>query len=474
MKYNGEGQLINDLAESYDISEDKTTYAFHLKKNILWHDGQNLTAHDVVFTVNLISDPAYKSPLRGNWQGVETSVIDDFNVEFRIKTPYVGFLNNLTFGVLPKHIWEGVEPENFSLTSLNLEPIGSGPYKYSSYQKDSKGNILTYKLISNPNYFEGKPYLSKITFNFYIDDDSAIDAFNRKEIMGVSGGLSSQKISDVKNPKSTTLHKFIMPRYFAVFFNQNKSLPLASDEVRQALDYATDRQEIIDKVLSGNGDPVHYPILPGMIGYKEDLEKNEFNIEKGNEVLDKNGWTRGDDGFRAKNGAALEISLVTTDWDELSKTADILKSQWEKIGIKVNVSAFSISDIQQNYIRTREYDALLFGQVLVGGDSDPNSFWHSAQKKDPGLNLALFGDSATDKLIEDGRVEFNTEKRTENYVEFQKKLHSEAPAVFLYSPNYIYPVNKSVHGMDIKNLISPSERFSNINKWYMKTKRIWK
>lgn len=471
-KYDNQGALSNDIVENYLISEDKTQYSVDIKKDIFWHDGEKLTTSDILFTINLIADPAYKSPLRSNWQGIETSIVDDYTINFKIKNPYVGFLNNLTFGILPKHLWESISPEKFSLTDLNLEPIGSGPYKYNSFQKDSKGNILSYKVVANPNYFRGKPYISKITFNFYSDDDSIISAYNKKEIMGISN-ISPNKIGEIKLQQSTDIHKFNIPRYFAVFFNQTKSIPLANDEVRKALSYATDHAEIINNVLSGNGNEIYSPILSNMIGYDDTLEKITFDMEKANKILDDENWKRDDDGFRKKDNVKLEINLVTTDWTELSKTAEILKSQWEKIGVKVNINNLSISDIQQNHIRPREYDALLFGQVL-GADPDPYSFWHSSQKRDPGLNLSLFGDTDTDKLIEDGRIEFNTEKRSRLYIDFQKKLLSEIPAIFLYSPDYVYPLNKRVRGLEIKNLIMPEERFSNIDKWYIETKRIWK
>jgi peptide/nickel transport system substrate-binding protein len=471
LKYDKNGLLTPDLAESYEISEDKTTYIFHLKKNITWHDGTPFSARDVIFTFNLITDPAYKSPLRSNWQGVTASLIDDETITF-ITNPYAGFLNNATFGILPQHIWDSVKPDNFSLAQLNLEPIGTGPYKYTSFLKDSKGNILSYKLVANPNYFEGKPYLSKITFNFYTDDTSALDAYNRKEIMGMSS-ISSQKITEIKNKKSSLEHSFSIPRYSAVFLNQTKSLPLAEDKVREALNYATDREEIIRLVLSGKGSPAYSPILSGMIGYSPDLGKINYEPEKAKELLDSAGWKISDDTFRKKGDAFLEINLITTDWDEFSKSAEILRDQWGKIGVKVNINSLSVSDIQQNYIRPREYEALLFGQVL-GAEPDLYSFWHSAQKKDPGLNLALFGDSETDKLVEDARVEFDREKRINFYLDFQKKLVEEIPAIFLCSPEYIYPVNKKVQGIDAENLISPAKRFSNISKWYINTKRVWK
>lgn len=473
MEYDETGNLKPDLAESYDISDDKMTYTFHIKKNVAWHDGTPFSAQDILFTINAISDPSYKSPLRSDWQGIETALIDDYTIEFKIQSAYAGFLNNLTFGILPKHIWESVQPDNFHLANMNLEPIGTGPYKFlAPVQKDSKGNVLSYKLIANPNYFEGKPYISKITFNFYADESSALDAYNRKEVMGISN-LSSQKISEIKTIQSTDTRKFNIPRYFAVFFNQTKSIPLASDEVREALNYATDRKEIIDKVLSGNGEPVYSPFLPGMIGYSEDIGKKQFDLEKANSILEDKGWKKNADGIRSKNDAPLKITLVTTDWDELNQTAQILKSQWEKTGAKVDVNTYSISDIQQNYIRPREYEALLFGQVS-GGDPDPFSFWHSSQKKDPGLNLSLFGSSDTDKLIEDGRVEFNKDERAKLYEKFQEKLQDEFPAIFLYSPKYIYPLNKNVRGINMEMLTAPSKRFSDINHWYIKTKRVRK
>jgi peptide/nickel transport system substrate-binding protein len=472
LKYDGQGKLQNDLVENYEISDDKMLYTVHVRRDALWHDGQSLTAQDVLFTINLITDPAYKSPLRPNWQGIEVGLVDDYTITFKVKTPYVGLLNNLTFGVLPKHIWDSTTSEKFPLADINLEPIGSGPYKYSSFQKDSSGSIISYKLTANSSYFAGKPNISKITFNFYPDDDSIINAYNKKEIMGISS-LSPQKVSQLKLSQSTYLHKFSIPRYFAVFMNQTKSWSLALDEVREALSYATDREEIIKNVLNGNGSPIFSPILPGMIGYSDEIEKREFDLEKANKILDDNGWTRGEDGVRAKNGHTLEINLYTTDWAELQQTAETLKAQWEKAGSRVNVNVLSISDIQQNYIRPREYDALLFGQSL-GADPDLYSFWRSSEKKDPGKNLSLFGDSKTDDLIDRGRVEFDNDKRAALYKEFQDLLAKEIPAIFLYSPDYLYPINKKVQGINIQNLISPAERFADANHWYIKAKRVWK
>lgn len=212
-KYDKDGNVVNDLAENYTISEDRREYTVTLKKGVFWHDGQVLDAKDVFFTFNVLQDPSYKSPLRQSLQGVEVSLVDDYTVLFKLKNPYTGFLENLTIGLLPKHIWENIAPEKFALAENNLHPVGSGPYAFSNFQKDSGGNILTLQLAANKNYYDSVPYISKLTFNFYPDDQQLIAAYNKKEIMGM-GSIPPENIKDIKNGKSTDVHELVIPRYF--------------------------------------------------------------------------------------------------------------------------------------------------------------------------------------------------------------------------------------------------------------------
>lgn len=471
-KYSAEGKLVGDLAESYETSSDQKIYTVYMKKGVKWHDGEDINASDVFFTISILQDPAYKSPLRQNWQGVEIRQIDDYTLEFALKNSYFGFLDNLTVGILPKHIWENIAPEKFTLADYNLEPIGSGPYKFYDFQKDSSGNILSYELKAFENYFAGEPYISEIIFNFYPNEDSAIEAYSKKEILGMSG-ISPEKISGAKIAQSANIYEIAVPRSFSVFFNQNKSVSLANDEVRLALACAVNRQEIINEVLKGKGISVHSPFLPQMKEYAGDMERCESDPEKAKEILEEKGWKLSDDGLREKDGVKLEFEIFTTDWPELAQTADILKKQWKEIGADVKISVLAVSDIQQNYIRPREYDALLFGQA-ASFNPDPCSFWCSSQKRDPGLNLSLFDDKEVDKILEEAREISDENERIEKYRRFQEIINDKNPAVFLYSPLYLYPVNNQVKGVELKNLNAPSQRFSEINKWYIKTKRIRK
>lgn len=471
-KYNVDGEIENALAESYEVSEDQKKYTVHLRKNLTWHDGESLTASDVFFTTRILQDPAYKSPLRQNWQGVTVNQVDDYTLTFDINNPYFGFLNNLTVGILPKHIWGNIAPEKFSLAEYNLKPIGAGPYAFVGFQKNSSGEILSYNLKAFSGYYEGEPYISKMILNFYPDEEMMLSAYNKKEIKGIET-IDPKKIDGIKNKKSTVIKEIGFPRYFSVFFNKNKNVSLASADVRKALSYAINRKEIINQILNGKGMEIYSPFLETMDEFNGDVDKRNFDPEKAKQVLDEADWKAGDDGIRKKKEDRLQFKIYTADWPNLVETANILAERWKEIGADVSVEILTATDLQQNYIRPREYDALLFGQD-TNFDPDLYPFWHSSQKQDPGFNLAMLDNKDADNLLQDIRQEPDAEKRREKYKEFQKIIYDEAPALFLYSPSYLYSLSNDVKGVEVKNINSPSWRFADVNKWYIKTARVKK
>lgn len=479
MKYNKDGKIIKDLAESYTI-EDNKVYTFKLKDRILWHDGELLTADDILFTIRLIQDPKYASPVRLNWQGVEVEKIDDRTITLKLTSPYSPFLENATLGILPKHIWENISPKSFPLAEANLQPIGAGPYKFEKFQKDSSGNIESYTLTINDRYHGGPAFIERIIFKFFDSEDGALAAFKNHAVNAMSfvSGYNSVQAGESDN---VNLYTFSLPRYFAVFLNQSQSKVLARKEVRQALMLATNREEIIDVAAAGNGTPSYGPIVRELLGYNPQIEeKYKFSIEEARSILEKNRWLDTDaDGIREKILGAdeeptpLEINIVTVQWPELEKVMRTLASQWEKIGVRVTLNTYTLGELQQEYIRPRGYEALLFGQV-VGIDPDPFSFWHSSQKKDPGLNLALYDNKTADKLLEEARQTLDSQARAEKYVLFQNIISEDIPAIFLYGPTYLYPVYKNVSGIAEGKIADPSWRFSDITAWYIDTKRVWK
>jgi len=480
MKYDSRGNLVPDLAERYAVGEGGKIYDFFLRKNVLWHDGKPFNADDVIFTFQIIQDPNYKSPLIFNWSGVEIEKIDDWTVRFKLKNAYAPFLNSATVGMLPKHIWVNMSPAEFLLAETNLKPIGTGPYKFKKFEKDRLESIKTLYLEADKNYYPGKPYIKNITFKFYINEEAMISAYNNGTIKGL-GFITAQNKSQLKNYKrKLNIYPLKLPRYFAVFFNQSKSKALSDKTVRLALNYATNKQEIIDKILNGAGEIVSSSIPKGVFGYSAETKIYDFALEHANNLLDAAGWSKNNEtGIREKvikkgeSPTPLEITLITTEWPELQRVAEILQEQWTKVGAKIEVKILNIAEIQQDYIRPREYQALLFGEVL-GAEPDPFPFWHSSQKRDPGLNLALYDNTNADKLLIEIRTIFDQEKRKEKYEEFQKLVVEDVPVVFLYNPYYLYPMSKKIKGIEIENISIPSKRFSGIENWYIETKRVKK
>ena len=482
------GNLILDTATDYPIAgPDQKTYEVSLKENIKWHDGETLTADDVIFTVRLIQNPDYNSPLRISLSGVEIEKINDYTIRFTLKNPYGPFLDNLTFGILPQHIWGKIPPASFPLAEQNLKPIGSGPYKFKDIQKDSAGKIKKIELVAFSDYFSGRPFINALSFSFYKDEATALAAFNN----GEDDGINLISASNTGNLKADfNLNKFILPRYFAVFFNQDINKALADKNVRQALSLAINKTELIEKIINNQGTEINSP-LPYFVFSKDDPGASysepaqDFDIEKAKNILESNGWSSTENGTTSlpvrqkavKTGKeqetlTLEISLVTVDWPELVATANYLKSSWENIGVKTDIIIKQPTEAQE-LIRARQYQALLFGQIL-GADPDPFAFWHSSQTKDPGLNLALYANSDADKLLETIRRETDPQKKIAEFDQFNKLVTQDLPAIFLYSPIYLYPTSPRIKGIELNNSNSPSARFVGIEKWYTKTKRHWK
>ncbi len=479
--------LTPDIAESYTISEDKKTYTIKMRQGVFFHrmsddsGEQQLTADDVIFTVGLIQDPLYASPLRSNFAEVTVQRVDDFTVSFTLKEPFAPFLNNLTFGILPEFLWIDVLPENARLVELNLKPIGSGPYAFKELKKDPSGFIKSVTLVPNAQYYGAKPHIEELTLKFYPDIDTAVIALQDKNIEGLSFISASHRAAIEEQRSDVEFHTFSLPQYTAIFFNQTNSL-LKNAEVREALALAINKEEILNQALNNEGQIIHAPILPGSIGYNPEVRKYNYDTTLASNFLNDKGWVfpavaEGSEPpaqpVRQKDGVELALSLSTLDQEEYVSSVELIKKYWEAIGVRVELKIYSAKDIQKKVIAPRQYEALLFGEI-VGADPDPYPFWHSSQNRDPGLNLAVFFNKQVDQLLEEARQTDNAEQRQLKYLHFQNILADELPAIFLYNPTYTYPVHNKVKGIDGGSINILSDRFSTIGDWYIETSRQWK
>lgn len=477
MRPDNKGGLIPDLAEKFEISEDGLSYTFTLRPDLVWQDGEHITSDDIIFTIQQAKDPSIKSPKRASWEGVSVERIDDKNIRFVLSKPYTPFLENTTIGILPKHIWKDAISEQMSFSEFNINPIGSGPYKVKKINRNSSGIVNSYELIPNKKFALDKPHIETLILHFYPSEKELLSSYQRGDVDCISA-IAPQTAEKIKRSNSN-LKTPSLPRVFAVFFNQNNAKIFSYKEVRYALNLATDKKKIIDEVLQGFGTQLEYPIPPGTFGAlsTEEEETSVPNIAEAKALLEKNGWAFKDGVWQRKEKREvlrLEFSLATSDAPDLKQTAELLKSMWEAMGAKVNLKIFEIGDLNQNIIRPRKYDSLLFGEI-VGRDPDPFVFWHSSQRNDPGLNIALYANIKVDKLLEQARISTDEDERRKEYEEFQKELIKDIPAVFLFSPKFIYLMPNNLKGTEqIESITVPSERFSQIYKWYIKTDKVWK
>ncbi|MCI0542685.1 peptide ABC transporter substrate-binding protein [bacterium] len=477
------GTIIPDLAESYSVSPDGKVYTFILKENLHFHDGGPLTSEDVRFTIEKIKDPELRSVKRGNFEGVVIEAPDPRTVVFTLSAPYAPFLANTTVGILPAALWENLSTEEWNFSALNTHPIGSGPYRVNEVRENQSGIPEYYDLISFPLFALGEPSLHTLRFYFYANEEE------------LSSGVTSGKVESFSTPSPLRALEFEkngakvvrapLPRVFGVFFNQSEQELFTDPSVRKALDMSVDREYIVENILYGFGTALSGPFSPGTGAYQEGEQASttlsqERRIEEAREILRNAGWTYSEEEknwTKKEKGPksiekTLSFSLSTSDAPELKAVAEAVLRNFEALGAKVTLKIFESGDLNQNVIRPRKYEALLFGEI-IGRDPDPFAFWHSSQRLDPGLNIAMYANVSADKILQELR-ETREEERAILYREFEDKIKEDTPAIFLYSPEFIYVLPSRVFHAALPPIVHPFERFSQIHMWHIETEKIWK
>jgi peptide/nickel transport system substrate-binding protein len=479
MRATPEGNLIPDLAESYTISDDGLTYTFKLKEDAYFHDGTKVTASDIEYTIEMAQNAALRSPKKTSWAGVTVNKISEEEIVFELKQPYSPFLENTTLGILPKHIWSSASADEFPFSPYNIQAIGSGPYKIKNINRNGSGIPISYELTAFDEYALGEPYITDLKLSFYANEKSLTDDYLSGVIESTSA-ITPQNLDDFKKQSDINEERISLPRIFGLFFNQNQNKVFLNKEVRTALNMTVDKNRIVTEVLGGYGEIIDSPLPNGSISAKENATTTydrDQTIKSAQAVLTKAGWKFNETEkvwkkvISKKETQILTFSIATSNTDDLKKTAEILKEDWTLLGAQVTVQTFDQSDLNQTVIGPRKYDALLFGEV-VGRNLDLFAFWHSSQRL-VGYNVALYTNSKADKLLEDARQTSDPEKRLKDFVAFATEIKNDIPAIFIYSPQFIYALPKKVQGFNSGLINNRSERFENIYKWYVETDQVW-
>ncbi len=451
------GEVVLDLADSIQESEDGLRYVVKIKDDARFHDGKPVTSEDIAFTVDKVQNPIIKSPHKVEWEGVDVEITGTKELTFVLKKPFPLFMETLSLGIIPKHIWKNLNEDQFSLSDLNVRAIGAGPYMLQKVVTES-GIPTELQLEAFKHYTLGRPYLQTITISTYQNEKYLLKAFTDGDIQRVHG-ISPEKITTL-SVATSSIKTSLLPRTFAVFFNPNKATPLADKNVRLALQMAIDKERIVREVFYGYGKT-----LNGPYPFDANQGTSEYNPEKARELLLTNKTIK-------KASSTLEISLTTANTDEMKKVAELIKSDWQKIGVDASIKIYDVSDLNQNIIKDRDFQVLLFG-AITQTPSDLYAFWHSSQRTYPGLNISNYVSKTLDQNLEILRESRDETEKLSAYDQVVKEFKEEIPGIFLFSPSLIYVTNDKNTSIIPEYSYDASSRFSFIEQWFRYTDKVW-
>lgn len=459
-KINEDLEIVPDIAKSWTISKDGRTYTFYLRDDVYWHDGTKLTAYDAKFTFDSILDPRVNSVRRGDY------IIDGVPIRFETRGPHIlmavlpkpfaPFLGRIGMGILPKHLLEG---KDINTSEFNRRPVGSGPFMFKEWV--SADRVVVEK---NPRYFGGAPKLEKIIFRIIPDENSRVIALEADQTDVCD--IPAKDYSRAKAMKGINVFEYESLLYIYLGLNQKKGV-FSDRNVRRALAYATDKEQLIQLIFRGLASPAYSPMSPVGWTYNDDVEKYKYNIQKAKSLLDKAGWIAGRDGVRERGGKKLEFTILVNQGNkEREKAAVILQWQYKKIGVKVNVRVMewsSLLRILNAKNGEKDFDAVMIGWSL-GIDPDSYSIWHSSQYP-LGLNFIAYSNKEVDRLLEEGRTTVDRAERKKIYGKIQKIIADEQPYIFLWYPSSIVAVSDRVGELSKPG---PAGLFVDIEKVYIK------
>jgi peptide/nickel transport system substrate-binding protein len=457
-----DGTPLPDLAERWDISDNGTTVTFHLRSGVKWHSGSPFTSDDVVFTYNLLREPALQAdPSQAAlWQSITCEAPDKLTVTCTLPEPYAPFLSYTTIGILPRSILSAVTPQTLLTDPFNRAPVGTGPYRLSSF--DEKAAVLE----ANAEFYLGSPNIDEIELRFFPDMSSAAAEVIRGQADGILASLSIQPADYQSLRETGVLQSLVSSRSAStiLYFNTEEP-PLNDSNVRSAIASAVDVDAIITSLLGGRGLRTDTPIAPGTWAFSPDAHMPAYNVGMARQILDNAGWTLPSGAsVRTKNDTEMRFSLLTDEDPLRGAVADAVAAQLAAVNIEATVVRQSSSDLVTDYLIPREYQVAIYGYD-PGADPDPYPAWHSSQVLGSGRNIAGYRSDDADALLEEARRKSDQDERADLYADFQALFVEDRPSIPLYVPLNTYFQSAAVRNVQPGVLFTASARFRNVWEW---------
>ena len=467
-RFDRDGTIVPDLAAHFEVDPAGTHWTFSIRSDAFWHDAVPVTAADVVYTVGLLQDKSYVGPYAEAFRGVTVQPVDSKVVRFTLPDAYAPFAGSTTVPLLPAHLLRGIAFGDLARQPFNQRPVGTGPFKVSEVD----GRQVT--LVASDDFYRTRPvraraYLDKIVLRFYRDSGEALAALARGEIDATSG-LSPQDAGRARTLKNVDLFSLPTNDLTALFLNVRPTKAVFRDRVvRQAIAAAIDRGKVLQVATDGRGSVSDEFVPSSSWAFVRDVPRYSYSVAEARAQLDAADWKDHDgDGVRDKGGTVLRFSISTSDEPARVAAARQIADDLTNIGMKVEVRVVPFVVLVDRVARTRDFDALLVG-ITIGSDPDPYAFFHSSQVGDPGDNFSGYSTLAMDRLLEQARRTVDQSARRDLFAQVFKALGTDVPVVFLYTSDYLYVQSHTLKGLKIAPINDPTQRFWNVEDWYIKT-----
>jgi peptide/nickel transport system substrate-binding protein len=462
LRYDEQGELVGDLAESWSSDSTGRIYTVTLRPGVTWHDGTPLTSEDVIYTFTIAQHPDTRSPLNISWRGIAITATDPQRVTFTLPNAFTPFPHALTTGIVPKHILEPLGPSGQRPTEFNQAPIGTGPFQFEAL--DSETGKLT--LAANDSYFRGRPKLDQFVIRTYQTVDDLLSAY-QDGILSAIADVPAYDLPAVENvDRPHRLQEIPTANATYALFNTSRR-PLRDMVVRQALIQAVDPNEVLLAQANRQG-LVRGPLLSHQLAYGPKRQQLPYDTKAAQKVLDKAGWKRQADGSRRKGKDRLGFTITTQDREDYKRLSQTLQAAWSAIGVQVDVKLLGSDELQASHIQPHNYHVLLY-TFHLGADPDVFAYWHSSQAKAGGFNFSEYKNKITDESLEAGRTRLDTRLRAAKYEAFLRQWRTDAPALALTHQYTFYLQDPEVQNFTNTILIASTARYGSVENWTVRS-----
>jgi len=470
MIYDGLVKLDKDLntapgmAESWTYSRDCLDLTFKLRRDVKWHDGHPFTADDVVFTYQAMINPKTPAPFKEGFLLVkDVEALDPYTVRVRYDKPYARAVETWGTYILPKHLLEPFATAGTLRESpQNSWPVGTGPYRFQEWKPGEK-----VVLVANPDYYDGRPYLSRVVYRVIPSQATIFLELKAKGVDYVSTLTGIQYARQTEYPAfRKAYHKYRYPSSAYTFLGFNLKDPRFADRrVRQAFAHAVNKQELIDGVLLGLGRETSGPIRPGTWAYTDEVEHFAYDPEQAKALLAEAGWKdRDGDGLvEDQDGKPFTLTIRTNQGnDERKKVAEIVQQHLKDIGVQADIQLIEWAAFIKEFVKPRRFEVIVLG---LGTGTDPDQFvvWHSSQRGPDQMNRTGYANPEVDALLEAGRQSCVQKERVRYYYRMQEILAHDLPMIFLYNRDSLPVVASRIRGVSP----APAGILHNFDKWYV-------